>query len=266
MYQSATLHVALYIYSLYIYLRYIHLENIVNTLNTSSYLSHGLSVGNFTSPLSDIEQEMKTLLQIETSFRQRHRQRQRQTPTSKKSFEEEKTHDRITNERKKIINDFVYVFEIIYIHLDLLEVRLEFEIYRKLTMTEFCRCVGVLHEQKKKRNQFKISTKKYLKKWIQSINPAHEKEPLDKSEKHGGAHRVTVSEAKGQRPLDRAKTEYILLRKWIDLLIIDEEDAMKTLDQIAFKRQLLLPFEEPGKSITDLAFLMKLLKTSSNEN
>jgi hypothetical protein len=76
------------------------------------------------------------------------------------------------------------------------------------------------------------------------------------------AHRITVSEAKASA--SRQGKDGVLLRKRIDLLTIDEEDAMKTLDQIAFREQLLLPSEEPSKPITDLASLVKLLKASSS--
>lgn len=41
---------------------------------------------------------------------------------------------------------------------------------------------------------------------------------------------------------------------------------MKTLDQIAFRGPLLLSFEESGKSITDLASFVKLLKASPSED
>lgn len=43
-------------------------------------------------------------------------------------------------------------------------------------------------------------------------------------------------------------------------------NGMKTLDQIAFNNQFLLPTEEHDKPVTDLASLVKLLKVSPSED
>ena len=101
-----------------------------------------------------------------------------------------------------------------------------------------------------------------LREMLQLINPGHENPWINL--RNMAAHRITVSEAKASA--SRQGKDGVLLRKWIDLLTTDEEDAMKTLDQIAFRGPLLLPSEEPGKPITDLASLVKLLKASPSED
>ena len=65
-----------------------------------------------------------------------------------------------------------------------------------------------------------------LKEMVQLINPAHENPWINL--KNMTAHRIAVSEAKASA--SRQGKDRVLLRKWIDLLTIDEEDAMKTLD------------------------------------
>ena len=97
---------------------------------------------------------------------------------------------------------------------------------------------------------------------VQLINPAHENPWI--SLRNIAAHKITVSEARASA--SRQGKDGLLLRKWIDLLTVDEEDATKTLDQVAFRGQLLLPSEEPGKSITDLTSFVKLLKTSPSKD
>lgn len=125
------------------------------------------------------------------------------------------------------------------------------EIYRKLW-----RNFPLVFAWAKKRSP--NLSEEVLKEMIQLINPAHENHWVNL--RNMTTHRITVSEAKASA--SRQGKDGVLLRKWIDLLTIDEEDAMKTLDQIAFRGQLLLQSEESNNPITDLAFLVKLLKAS----
>lgn len=129
------------------------------------------------------------------------------------------------------------------------------EFYRKLW-----RNFPLVFEWAKRRNA-KL-TEEVFKEMIQIINPAHENPWI--SLRNMAAHRITVAEAKASA--SRQGKDGILLRKWIELLTVDETDAMKSLDQIAFRGQLLLPSEEQSKPMTDLASFVKLLQVSPRED